>query len=654
MNILPAKIRLCLSDGSEYIKNYADLVTFDGLCRVETALSSDGVMTPVLTALSDITPESIEFIYPIKDMSNDTYYYHSLIQTNDVTTINKLTPDTDELMKDVIIVKDKEQNRTLSVGMLTAHRFYVILTITRTQVAVNLDLEGKIIAAGQSLTLESFTADDREEYTFLERYADLVAKLNHARPLRDIPIGWCSWSCYYGEVNEEKINRVIDNMSGIEGANLVQIDDGWQKNSSFCGDWFYDENKFPNGLMPLAERANQNGLTFGLWLSPLIIREASGHYESLKHMVRTDVCTLDATHPFDLDNEDFYAHLTKTFKRMTEEYGAKYFKLDFLMCSIKRFVGDTTMVRYESDYRCALFRKALMTIREAVGDDAILLSCGAPILECAGIFDAQRISCDIIWGKNKDFPSYWQIMQNTTKTALYRQFYNKKVFRNDPDGLVMRDFDRGDGFDCKYAEARLWATTVALAGGLVLLNEEYEKLSPDRKRLFTSLIPPVNISGKAVDMFEYPQPTSAYLTLDENTTYLALYNYSDKLEDMEFDLARLGLERSVIIDCWEGRVQSVGTVVKTKDMMPHSASMFCIVKMPEKPEFLYSNVNIYLGRGHFESTLEDGEVKITPDAEISKYITESTSTYAVYPDGNELPTGARVTFGGDGITVVKI
>ena len=133
-----------------------------------------------------------------------------------------------------------------------------------------------------------------------------------------------------------------------------------------------------------------------------------------------------------------------------------------------------------------------------------MLSCGSPIIECAGIFDAQRVSRDIICPKGRHDPFYWQHwsnIKNASKTVLYRYFYNNVLFRNDPDGVVLRDYDIGEGFDCNYAEARYWSTIVAFSGGLVLANDEFRDLSRPRKELFTKLIPPLGISGKALDMY---------------------------------------------------------------------------------------------------------------------------------------------------------
>jgi hypothetical protein len=45
----------------------------------------------------------------------------------------------------------------------------------------------------------------------------------------------------------------------------------------------------------------------------------------------------------------------------------------------------------------------------------------------------------------------------------------------------------GDGFVSSYDEARFWATTVAMSGGLVLHNEGLDCVSSERRQLFIKL-----------------------------------------------------------------------------------------------------------------------------------------------------------------------
>ncbi len=640
MNFSPYQFRIAYHDG------ISEIIPFntDESCgnKVRIILKSDekGIATTKLTALEDIMPGylNVEFKIPESTLTDDLYYYYATFTTNDIASVfqHKLKPKND--MKDLILMKNIATGENLNIGLLTAHRFFTIIRLENDIVSVHFDLENKLIKKGTTLTLERFIYGTECETEFLEkRYAPLTADLNSARPLNSVPTGWCSWSCYYRNVDEKKISNCVEDMTTIKGTDLFQIDDGWQVDGTFPGDWHVDPEKFPNGLEEIIKKCNDNGITFGLWLSPFLVAEDSVYYESVKHLARTDVVAGNSTptkiyHPFDLDNPEYYDLLYKTYHWLSHEMNVKYYKLDFLIFGYFSF---HCQIRFKTDYKSALFRKVVQTIRAAVGEDAIMLSCGSPITECAGIFDAQRISRDIICPKNAGDPFYWQHwsnIKNASKTVLYRYFYNNIIFRNDPDGVVLRDYDIGDGFDCNYAEARYWSTIVAFSGGLVLTNDEFRNLSKPRQELFTKLIPALGISGRANDMFEYPAPTKAIIEASETTKYIASFNMSDKFENIDVNLNDFGIcGKKLIFRCWESEFVGLTDTVSEKLVNPHNALMYMVKDIPTEPTFIYSDINVYLGENVFKSEFTNGSLTITVNDENKKFVTGNTKVYAYYP-----------------------
>jgi hypothetical protein len=603
--------------------------------------NTDGVVTPAITALEDVAPEwlNVEFELPEESLGDDLYYYYAAFTTNDIATIYKHSDKPRNDMKDVFVAKNTVKNLNMNIGLVTGKRIFALMRLENNVVSVHYDLEGRFIAKGDTVELEKFIYGTGNEFEFLgEIYAPLVAKYNNARPLASVPAGWCSWSRYYRQVDEAKISNCVEDMTKITGADLFQIDDGWQFDGTFPGDWFIDTDKFPGGLDEIIKQCNDAGMTFGLWLSPFLVQENSRYYDSVKHLVRTDVLAGNSTptNPirlFDLDNPEFYEKLYKTYHWLSHEMGVKYYKLDFLVFGYFSF---KCAIRFKSDYKSALFRKVINTIREAVGEDAIMLSCGSPIIECAGIFDAQRESRDIICPKSAvTDPFYWQHwsnIKNASKTVLYRYFYNNVIFRNDPDGAVLRDYDIGDGFDCSYSEARYWSTIVAFSGGLVLSNDEFRNLSSPRKELFTKLLPALGISGRAVDMFEYPAPTKAIIEASNNVKYIASFNLSDKFENMEVKLADFGIEgEKLVFKCWEAEFIGKTDIMAEKLVNPHNALMYMVKDVPDEPTFLYSNVNVYLGENIFNSNFADCKLNITINKEYEAFVNDSTKIFAYYP-----------------------
>lgn len=601
-----------------------------------TLTEDGGVFTPVFHALSDRAVRSVSFEYRFSEPLGGTcmHYYCDGTCTNNVTKAGILGAGDELVSRTVIVARPGESGDSVGIGFVTAHRFYAYLTLTEEGFTVFYDMEDKPLVPGEEYRLEGFILCDGEVEAFLERYGDTVARINSCRPYRESLVGFCSWSCYYGDIDEEKISRAADMLSRyLPGqANLVQIDDGWQRSRSFPGIWEHNEERFPHGMKALADKVHSMGMLFGLWLAPVLAAESSEYYDRVRSMVREDCTPLPGTHTFDLDREEFYELLTETFSRM-KALGCDYFKLDFLDGALgKMGAPKKDVYRFKSDYSVALFRRVLRTIREAVGDDTVLLSCGSPILETAGIFDAQRVSCDIIIGKNKEFPSYWQTMKDVVATVYHRQFYNGRVLLSDPDGLVLRDVDLGDGFNASYSEVRLWSVAVALSGGTVLHNEELENLSPARRALLLDQLPPLGIRGRAVDYYE-PYPGAVVADYKDGAKYLALFNYSDTMADLSFSLSSIGLGSSMIFDCFSREYVATAAELRADNVNPHDAMLYLILPVPCEPTFLYSTGDMFLGRSRLTSVSRDGDMRVVGERR------EGERCYVFYPCGTE-PEGA--------------
>ncbi len=581
----------------------ASNTTVDGM--TVTWDCSAAVHTVTLTAhRPGVCPEALEVTFPLPEElltpAEALYYYDDSAHTNDFTEVHHYPAASDREIAQMALFKNRENGLPLLAGLLTLHRFWSSIRLHDGCVTFRFELEGRELAVDEPYIMERFMfaiGAPGAEFALLGVYADRIAELNHAVPAKEIPVGWCSWSCYFSDVNEEKLRRAADAQAayGKGYANLIQIDDGWQKNTSFCGDWYADERKFPSGLEATSQYVRDRGMTFGLWLAPLLLSEKTPAYETMKDMAMEAVTLREHYHPFNLGDPRFHDHLRATFRRLVEDYRVGYFKLDFLAAAIRYFHGGGTFVHFEGGYCVELLRNALQTIRDTVGPDVFLLSCGAPTLIGAGIFNGARTSADIIWGKSKQNPTYWSIMKRCMATVGRRYFYHNKVYMNDPDGVVLRDYDQGDGFNCSWAEAELWSVAVAMSGGLVLSNDELENLSPRRRRLYEHLLPAIGVAARPVDYFETPYPTSYVLEIDGSTKFLALYNLSDEMADLDFDLSRIGMAGAYAADCLTGEKRGEQDALHIPNVNPHGAVMFVLTRDAGVYEHLDHEKNIFMG-----------------------------------------------------------
>ena len=83
------------------------------------------------------------------------------------------------------------------------------------------------------------------------------------------PMGWNSWNCFHGKINEDLIKSIADAMveSGMKdaGYQYVVIDDNWQKSRDKDGFILPDPDRFPSGIKALADYVHSKGLKFGLY-----------------------------------------------------------------------------------------------------------------------------------------------------------------------------------------------------------------------------------------------------------------------------------------------------------------------------------------------------------------------------------------------------
>ena len=97
------------------------------------------------------------------------------------------------------------------------------------------------------------------------------------------PVLLNSWEAAYFNINEHKLLNLAKagKDAGIE---LFVMDDGWfgtrDNDTQALGDWHANPKKLPNGVAGLAQKVNDLGLQFGLWVEPEMINTNSDLYRA--------------------------------------------------------------------------------------------------------------------------------------------------------------------------------------------------------------------------------------------------------------------------------------------------------------------------------------------------------------------------------------
>ena len=281
-------------------------------------------------------------------------------------------------------------------------------------------------------------------------------------PPRPAPTVWCSWYEYFTAVTEDDIHENLRAMETLDlPIDVVQIDDGHQR---ALGDWLTVSGRF-RSREGIADAIRARGRRAGIWTAPFLVdpnselaadhpdwlvRDPDGGFTHAGRNWGHDLRVLDTTHP------EAAVYLTHVFRTLRAE-GYDYFKVDFL------YAGALEGVRHEQVDALTAYRSGIALIREAIGPDAHLLGCGAPILPSIGLFDAMRVSPDTAPHRRPEADDHSQPGQDPAEfTGAARQWQHGRLWVNDPDCLMARP----------AVETReRWAAHVEATGGLMASSD---------------------------------------------------------------------------------------------------------------------------------------------------------------------------------------
>ncbi len=279
-----------------------------------------------------------------------------------------------------------------------------------------------------------------DEASVFARYAELLGEHLGKAPGKPSPRVWCSWYSLYGVIDEALLYRIFDELGDLP-FDVLQVDDGWEV---AVGDWQPNE-KFPSGMETLADKIRASGRTPGLWLAPLLavpssnlyrqhpdwlLHEKDGRLVSAGHLWGEPLHALDTTHPEALG---WLAALMKQVRA----WGFDYLKLDFL------YAGALPGKRHVDMPREAAYRQGLKVMREAMGEDAYFLTCGAPIIPSLGLCDAIRVGPDVAgeWESYRDSTLLYNPTTPGTKNAIrttINRLWLQPLAATDPDVAYFR------------------------------------------------------------------------------------------------------------------------------------------------------------------------------------------------------------------------
>jgi alpha-galactosidase len=95
------------------------------------------------------------------------------------------------------------------------------------------------------------------------------------------PVIYNSWEATEFNVSEQGQIALAEKAAAL-GVQRFVMDDGWfgqrKDDHAGLGDWYVNQQKFPNGLKPLIDKVHSLGMDFGLWVEPEMVNPDSDLY----------------------------------------------------------------------------------------------------------------------------------------------------------------------------------------------------------------------------------------------------------------------------------------------------------------------------------------------------------------------------------------
>jgi len=483
------------------------------------------------------------------------------------------------------LIYNRASNHSLLIAALTSNRFLTLLhlkvskppmgssmidtfsvdsagtteaVLSRDEIAPAQRIELSLpVKPGKELDSERVMfAAGPDYHAQLEAYGAAVRQLHQARVSSRPPMGWWSWTAFYGGLNE---GEALTNAQWLArhlkklGYNYFHIDEGYD----YARGEYTTTNaaQFPNGMRNLGYKITHLGLTLGVWTAPFEVSARAWVYQHHKDWLVHDTHgkpiqigyvhqQVDPIYVLDSTNPGAQEYLRQTYRTLTREWGTRYIKLDFM---------DSTAIEgtYHRPHTTALEaeRLGLEIIRQAVGDKVLLDKDGSPMLNPVGLVDAGRISVDT----DHSFAASKDAVTN----IAVRYYMNRNFYISDPDAfnvsteLLPQQSWHNAKAPLTLNEAQVQIVLAAVAGGMFEIGDDLPTLAaePARRALVENrdLLRMVELGRAAVpvDLMTYhfvdQLPSVFFLREDQRQAMLAVFNWTDHPRTHTFQLKDLGL-----------------------------------------------------------------------------------------------------------------
>ena len=295
-------------------------------------------------------------------------------------------------------------------------------------------LNGRTLKACRIVRAESKA--DESPWQFGRRFCRMMCP----KPkLPNAPVyGYNDWYCAYGKNTATNFladaEYIVSCAKGCANPPYVVMDDGWQKNSppvvgeSGRGPWDAAGANFGMEMPEFCRRIAALGAKPGLWYRPL---RAWDELPEEQRLI-ADRNYLDPTVPA------VRSRIVEDIQRF-RDWGFKLVKIDFLSHDLSqiwpcdplsyydRYIQDDRKWRNDSRTTAEVMLDIYKAMKDAAGDDVVIIGCNAFNHLAAGVFELQRTGDDT---SGKDWK---RTRKNGINTLAMRSIQDGAFFKIDAD-----------------------------------------------------------------------------------------------------------------------------------------------------------------------------------------------------------------------------
>lgn len=233
------------------------------------------------------------------------------------------------------------------------------------------------------------------------------------------PVTLNVWEAVYFDHDLDTLIALADRAARV-GVERYVLDDGWfrhrRDDTAGLGDWYVDEDIWPDGLGPLVAAVRERGMQFGLWFEPEMINEDSDLARAHPEWILGPGERLPVRHRnqqvLNLTIPQAYAYLRERISALVSEYDIDYIKWDHNRSLVEAGTRATG--------RPAVHAQTLATY--ALIDELKAAHPGLEIESCAsggGRIDLGMMThADRIWASDCNDPTERQLIESGTRLLL--------------------------------------------------------------------------------------------------------------------------------------------------------------------------------------------------------------------------------------------